>query len=116
MEENQTIFHKIIRKEIPADILYEDERVIAIKDVAPASPTHLLVIPKKTLPSLSDAKTEDCELLGHMLLVIRDLASKSGITEEGYRVVINSGERAGQTVFQLHMHLLSGRDFSWPPG
>lgn len=111
-----TIFHKIIRREIPAEIIFEDEFVIAIKDINAVADTHLLIIPKKDLSMLSHAQEQDKLLLGHMLLVCKDLAEKQAISANGFRVVINSGENAGQTVFQLHMHLLGGRKFSWPPG
>lgn len=116
MGEEDTIFHKIIRKEIPADILYEDEICLAFRDINPVSPEHILVIPKKTIPSLREVVVEDKETLGHMLLVVSELARARNLDESGYRVVVNAGELAGQTVFQLHMHLLGGRDFSWPPG
>lgn len=111
-----TIFHKIIRKEIPADIVYEDQQVLAFADIKPVSPTHILVIPKKTIPSLREAQVEDEKLLGHMLVVCSKLAAEQGISQDGYRVVINAGANAGQEVFQLHMHLLGGRSFTWPPG
>lgn len=116
MFDTDTIFHKIMRKEIPCEIVHEDEHSIAIKDIAPAAPSHFLVIPKKDIPSLREASKEDSQLMGHLLLVAADLARKEGFADDGYRVVINAGERAGQTVFQLHIHLLSGRDFTWPPG
>lgn len=112
----ESIFHKIINREIPADIIYEDESAIAIKDINPVAEFHYLVIPKKTVPKLSDANEEDKELLGHLLLVAKKLASDAGFLEDGFRVVINNGEGAGQTVFQLHLHVLGGREFSWPPG
>lgn len=112
----RTIFHKIIDGEIPADIVHEDELCIAIRDINPVSSTHILVIPKKSISKLSEATASDKELLGHMLLQIKSLAEAEGIAEDGYRVVINNGERASQSVFQLHMHLLGGRHFSWPPG
>ncbi len=111
-----TIFHKIIKREIPADIVYEDDKSIAFKDVNPAGPTHVLVVPKQTMPSLRNAVEEDKELLGHLLLVCTEIARLQGIDDDGYRVVINTGENGGQTVFQLHMHVLGGREFDWPPG
>lgn len=113
---SDTIFHKIINKEIESEIIYEDELVIAISDINPVADIHILVIPKKTIPKLSKADQKDKELLGHMLLVCKEIAEIKNIAEDGYRVVINNGESAGQTVFQLHMHILGGRDFSWPPG
>jgi len=111
-----TIFHKIIRREIPAEIVHEDAQCIAIRDIHPVSPVHLLVIPKKTLPSLHDATAEDKELLGHLMLTARELAEKNGLAKDGYRIVLNSGENGGQTVFQLHVHVVGGRLFGWPPG
>ena len=111
-----TIFHKIINKEIKADIIFEDELVIAIKDINPVADTHILVIPKKSIEKLSESNSEDKELLGHMLLVCKKIADQKNLDKDGYRIVINNGENAGQTVFQLHMHLLGGRSFSWPPG
>lgn len=111
-----TIFHRIIRREIPAEILFEDEQVIAIRDINPASPTHLLIIPKQTIPSMKDVTAADETVLGHMMVVAAELAKREGISESGYRLVINSGLFGQQTVFQLHLHLLGGRQFVWPPG
>jgi len=116
MNEQETIFHKIIRKEIQADILYEDELCLAFRDVNPVSPSHILIIPKKTIPSLKEIEAEDKELLGHMLLCCSEIAREQNIADEGYRVVINTGENGCQSVFQLHMHLLGGRKMTWPPG
>lgn len=116
MGSEDTIFHKIIRKEIPAKIVYEDQDILAFHDVNPVSPTHVLVIPKKTIPSLALAGPEDETLLGKMLLAVGKLAQELGLDDDGYRVVINTGSNGGQTVFQLHMHLIGGREFSWPPG
>ena len=110
-----TIFGKIIRKEISADIVYEDDLCLAFRDITPQAPTHVLVIPKKPIPKLSDAQTDDKELLGHMLLTVAEIAREQKL-ENGYRVVINTGEEGGQTVFHLHMHLLGGRNLGWPPG
>ena len=110
-----TIFSKIIRKEIPADIVYEDDLCLAFRDITPQAPTHILVIPKKPIPKLADAQAEDKTLLGHMLLAVSDIARQEKL-ENGYRVVINTGEEGGQTVFHLHMHLLGGRARGWPPG
>ena len=110
-----TIFGKIIRKEIPADIVYEDERCLAFRDITPQAPTHILVIPKKPIPKLAAAETEDKALLGHMLLTVKEIAEKEGLSN-GYRVVINTDQDGGQTVFHLHMHLLGGRSLKWPPG
>ncbi|MBW4458930.1 MAG: histidine triad nucleotide-binding protein [Nodosilinea sp. WJT8-NPBG4] len=111
-----TIFSKIIRKEISANIVYEDDLCLAFTDITPQAPTHILVIPKKPIPKLSDATPEDKELLGHLLLTVKQLADQAGLTEKGYRVVINTGNDGGQTVFHLHLHLLGGRSLDWPPG
>jgi histidine triad (HIT) family protein len=116
MSDDETIFHKIIKKDIPADIVFEDDHCMAIRDINPASPCHILVIPKKSIAKLSDVKGEDKQLLGHMLSTLSDIARDEGINESGFRVVINNGAGAGQTVFQLHMHLLGGRELHWPPG
>lgn len=110
-----TIFSKIIRKEIPADIVYEDDLCLGFRDITPQAPTHILVIPKKPIPKLAEAGTEDKELLGHMLLSVKKIAEQEGLSN-GYRVVINTDEDGGQTVFHLHMHLLGGRSLAWPPG
>jgi len=111
---SDNIFLKIINKEIPADILYEDEIAIAFNDANPQAPTHILVIPKKEIKKLSKADPTDKDLLGHLLLVVKNITDKYQIKD--YRVVINNGSKAGQTVFHLHLHILAGRDFSWPPG
>ena len=111
----KTIFKKIIDGEIPAEVLYEDDQCMAFRDVAPQAPTHVLVIPKKEIPTIDDIADADAPLLGHVWLVIRDLA-KSLQLDDGYRVVVNCGQRAGQTVFHLHFHLLAGRPLEWPPG
>ena len=116
MSNGDTIFHKIIRREIPAEIIYEDDLAIAFKDINPAAPQHILVVPKATIPSLREAETEHREVLGHLLLVVGKIARGAGLDSSGYRVVINSGESAGQTVFQLHLHLIGGRPLGWPPG
>ncbi len=113
---NETIFGKILRGEIPSDKVYEDEHVLAFRDVAPAAPTHILVIPKKHIPTLNDAQAEDAALLGHMMLSLTRIAAQEGVAEDGYRVVINCNQNGGQTVYHLHMHLLAGRAMSWPPG
>ncbi|KPQ37121.1 MAG: histidine triad (HIT) family protein [Phormidesmis priestleyi Ana] len=110
-----TLFSKIIRREIPADIVYEDELCLAFRDIAPQAPTHILVIPKKPIPALSEAQEADKALLGHLLLAVGEIAQQQKL-DTGYRVVINTGEDGGQTVFHLHMHLLGGRSLSWPPG
>lgn len=104
------LFGKIIRREIPADIVYEDEHVIAIKDINPQAPVHLLIIPKEEeIATLNDAEEAHKELLGHMLLTARDLAQQSDIAERGYRLIMNCNQEGGQTIFQLHLHLVGGR-------
>ena len=112
---SQTLFEKIINKEIPADILYEDDISIVIKDISPQAPTHLLIIPKKVIPKLSDATKEDQEILGHLMLIAGKIADDLGL-DETFRLVVNNGAKAGQSVFHLHLHLLSGRNLNWPPG
>ena len=110
-----TLFEKIINKEISADILYEDDLAIIINDINPQAPTHLLIIPKKVIPKLSDATAEDKEILGHLMLLAGKIADDLGL-DETFRLVVNNGAKAGQSVFHLHLHLLSGRNLSWPPG
>jgi histidine triad (HIT) family protein len=116
MSENpDTIFGKIIRREIPADIIYEDELCLAFKDVHPQAPVHVLVIPKKAIARLSDADSQDHALMGHLLLTVKRVAEQLGLTN-GYRTVINTGDDGGQTVHHLHLHILGGRSMAWPPG
>jgi histidine triad (HIT) family protein len=110
-----TIFGKIIKREIPADIVYEDDECLAFRDVNPQAPTHVLVIPKKEIPRLADASAEDQALLGHMLVAVGTIARKLGV-EDAFRLVVNNGADAGQSVFHLHMHILAGRHMTWPPG
>ena len=115
MTNQDTIFGKIIRREIPADIVYEDDLALAFRDVNPQAPVHILVIPKKPIPKLSDAESDDTELLGHLLQTVKKVAEKEKLTN-GYRVVINTGNDGGQTVFHMHLHILGGRPLGWPPG
>ena len=110
-----TIFQKIIDKELPADIIYEDELALVFKDINPIAPTHLLIIPKKQIEKVSDAEDQDKELLGHLLLVAGKVARDLGI-DEAFRLVVNNGAGAQQTVFHLHIHLIAEREFTWPPG
>jgi histidine triad (HIT) family protein len=112
---SDTIFAKIIRREIAANIVYEDDLALAFKDVHPQAPTHILVIPKKPIPQLAQAQGEDQALLGHLLLVAQQVAVQAGL-ENGYRVVINNGHDGGQTVDHLHLHILGDRPMGWPPG
>jgi histidine triad (HIT) family protein len=111
----ETIFTKIINKEMPADIIYEDEVALVFKDIQPQAPTHLLIIPKKPIPKLSDASPEDQELLGHLMLVAGEVSRMLEL-DDTFRLVTNNGANAGQSVFHLHLHLLSGRSLNWPPG
>jgi len=111
----KTIFKRIIDREIPASIVFEDEQCLAFHDVSPQSPTHILVIPKKEIPSLADVADEDLPLMGHLHRVIRDLAVELGL-KDGYRVVVNCGGDGGQSVDHLHFHLMGGRPLRWPPG
>jgi histidine triad (HIT) family protein len=110
-----TIFQKIINKEINADIIYEDEKSLVFRDINPVAPTHLLIIPKKQIEKISDANEEDQDLLGHLFLVAGKVAKDLGI-ENAFRLVVNNGAGAQQTVFHLHIHLLADREFTWPPG
>ncbi|BFZ14070.1 hypothetical protein BsWGS_17109 [Bradybaena similaris] len=110
-----TIFGKIIRREIPADLLHEDDLCIAFSDIAPQAPVHFLVVPKKPIVKLSDAEDADKQLLGHLLLVAKKVAEKKDL-QNGYRVTINDGPDGGQAVFHLHVHVMGGRQMDWPPG
>ena len=111
----ETIFSKIIRREIPADIVYEDDKCLAFRDVNPQAPVHILVIPKQPIARLIDAVDDDQSLLGHLLLTANKVAAEQGV-EEAFRVVVNNGAGVGQSVFHLHLHILAGRSFTWPPG
>ena len=106
-----TLFEKIIARDIPADVVFEDDQCIVIKDINPAAPVHVLIIPKKPIPKLADAEPEDQALLGHLMLTAGQVARQLGV-EEGFRLIVNNGEGGGQTVFHLHLHLLAGRDFT----
>lgn len=114
-QSTDTIFSKIIRREIPADIVYEDDLALAFRDVNPQAPVHILVIPKKPISQLAESNADDGVLLGHLLLVAKQVAEKAGLNN-GYRLVINNGADAGQTVYHLHLHILGGRQLAWPPG
>ncbi|KZV15420.1 Hit-like protein involved in cell-cycle regulation [Dorcoceras hygrometricum] len=111
-----TIFGKIIRREIPADIVFENDELLAFRDVNPQAPVHVLFIPKKPIATLDDAIPEDAALLGRLLLAAADYARREGFAAQGYRTVVNCNEYGGQTVFHLHVHLLAGRRLHWPPG
>jgi histidine triad (HIT) family protein len=111
----ETIFSKIINKQIPADIVHEDDLSLAFRDINPQAPVHILIIPKKPIPKLNDAEIFDLELLGHLMLVANKIADKEGVAD-AFRLVLNNGAGAGQEVFHMHLHLLAGRSFTWPPG
>lgn len=113
---SETIFSKIIRKEVPANIVHEDDLCIAFHDVSPQAPVHVLVIPKKPVVSLEHLEDGDAEMLGHLWVTIPKVAKKLGLSENGYRVVVNCGKDGGQSVDHLHYHLLGGRSLTWPPG
>ena len=110
-----TIFGKIIRREIPADIVYEDDLCLAFRDINPQAPTHVILIPKKEIARLVDADAGDQALLGHLVLAANKVARQLGV-ENAYRLVVNNGAGAGQSVFHLHLHILAGRPMRWPPG
>jgi histidine triad (HIT) family protein len=110
-----TLFGKVISREIPADIVYEDEQCLAFRDINPQAPIHVLLIPKKEIPRLVDATSEDQALLGHMMVAAGKIAQQLG-AGDAFRLVVNNGAQAGQSVFHLHMHILGGRGFTWPPG
>ena len=111
-----TLFEKIIAREIPADIVYEDGRVLAFKDINPQAPVHVLVIPKQSIPRIAEAADHDQDLLGYLLLKARDVASELDLKENGFRLVINNGPDGGESVPHLHCHILGGRALNWPPG
>ncbi len=110
------IFCKIIKGEIPSEKIYEDDMLFSFKDIEPAAPVHVLIIPKKHIDSINDLTEEDSKIIAHIYLVAKQIAVKLGIDEKGYRIVTNCGEEAGQTVHHVHFHLLGGRSFAWPPG
>lgn len=111
-----TIFGKIIRREIPADIVYETDEVLAFRDLNPQAPVHVLFVPKRPIATLNEAAPADAELLGKLMLAAADYARQQGVDKDGYRTVVNCNEHGGQTVFHLHVHLLAGRRMTWPPG
>ncbi|KAJ7388959.1 Histidine triad nucleotide-binding protein 1 [Desmophyllum pertusum] len=115
MAEGDSIFSKIIRREIPSEFLHEDDLCVAIKDINPQAPVHFLVIPKKPIPQLCKADDADEQLLGHLLVVARKVAAEQNLTK-GFRVVINDGKDGGQEVYHIHIHVLGGRQMKWPPG
>jgi histidine triad (HIT) family protein len=111
-----TIFGKIIRKEIPATIVYEDDDLLAFRDIAPVAPVHILLIPKKPINSIDGATQEDEGILGRLMLIAAEIARQEGLADSGYRIVTNIGPDGGQTVFHLHLHIIGGRKLEWPPG
>ena len=113
---DETIFEKIINREIPADVIYEDEQVFCFRDAQPQAPTHLLLVPKKPLPRIAAAEEQDAALLGHLFTRIPIIAKQVGFSESGFRAVVNNGPDGGETVPHLHVHLLAGRPLQWPPG
>jgi len=110
------LFCKIINREIPADIIYEDDLVLAFSDINPQAPNHILIIPKKHIAKVSDLKEEEAHLIAQMVMAANKIAEEKGLTDKGFRIVLNCGKDAGQEVFHVHLHLLSGRKFTWPPG
>ena len=113
---SEDLFLKIISREIPAEIVYENDDVLAFKDLNPQAPIHLLIIPKKRTRTINEMQNEDAALFGKLFLAAKDIAAEMGVAEDGFRVVMNCNEAAGQTVFHVHLHFLAGREFSWPPG
>ena len=111
-----TIFKKIIDNEIPADIVHEDEQCIAFRDIDPKAPTHIILIPKKEIPSMAEIDGNDKGLIGHLYLVASKIAKDEGVSDSGYRLVVNTNKEGGQEVYHLHVHLLGGRQMNWPPG
>lgn len=112
----ECLFCKITAGEIQSEIVYEDDAVVAFEDISPQAPVHILVVPKKHISTLDDLTDEDSSLAGELLIVAKELAKEKGVTDKGYRIVLNCNRGAGQTVFHIHAHLLGGREFGWPPG
>lgn len=113
---SKTLFEKIVAREIPAAIVYEDELVAAFRDINPQAPAHVLIVPKKPIPRLAEARPDDQQILGHLLLKAAEVAEKLGLNQTGYRLVFNNGPDAGEAVPHLHCHILGGRKMGWPPG
>ena len=116
MAKDTCIFCKIIKKEIPAKIVFEDNKIMAFEDVRPQAPVHILIIPKYHVEKTSDLTDENVHLIGNLMLAAKNIAKEKGVQESGYRIVMNCNKDAGQEVFHLHVHLLGGRKFTWPPG
>jgi histidine triad (HIT) family protein len=115
MAEGKTLFQKIADGEVPAEMVYDDDRCIAFRDINPQAPTHILIVPRKVIPSIDDLSEGDTDLVGHLFLVAKKLAATENLVD-GYRTVVNCGPAAGQSVDHIHLHLLGGRTLSWPPG
>ncbi len=113
---NKTLFEKIIAREIPASIVYEDDLVVAFRDIKPQAPTHVLIVPRKPISRIAEATPEDQQVIGHLLLKAAEVADKLGLAKSGYRLVFNNGPDAGEAVPHLHCHILGGRPMAWPPG
>ena len=113
---SKTLFEKIIAREVPATIVFEDDLVLAFKDINPGAPAHVLMVPKKPIPRIAEAQPEDHQVLGHLLLKAAEVAKQLGLVQGGYRLVINNGPDAGESVPHLHLHILGGRRLAWPPG
>ena len=111
-----TIFDKVINKEIPAEIVYETDDILAFKDINPVAPIHILIIPKYNIPTMNDIDEDDSKVIAELLLAAKKIAKDVGIAKDGYRLVVNCNDHGGQTVYHLHMHLIGGRKLSWPPG
>lgn len=116
MSDQPTLFERIIAREIPAEIVYEDDHCLCFHDIAPQAPVHLLLIPKKPLPRIALAESIDQSLLGHLMLKVGEIARQQGYAEDGFRVIVNNGRNGGEAVPHLHLHLLAGRPLKWPPG
>jgi histidine triad (HIT) family protein len=113
---SQTLFEKIIARQLPASIVYEDDLVVAFRDIRPQAPTHVLIVPRQPIPRIAEAKPEDQQVLGHLLLKAAEVANRLGLTQSGFRLVFNNGPDAGEAVPHLHCHILGGRHITWPPG
>lgn len=113
---SEDLFLKIIAREIPAEIVYETDDVLAFRDINPKAPLHVLIVPKRRIPTINDIESGDEKLVGKLFSAARHIAAEEGVSEDGYRVVMNCNEAAGQTVFHIHLHLLGGRSLGWPPG
>ena len=116
MTASDCLFCKIISEEIPAEIIYESPDAIAFRDINPQAPTHVLIVPRRHIATVNDLTNSDTDTVGQLFLAARDIAKQEGFAEDGYRVTMNCNAAAGQTVFHIHLHLLGGRNFSWPPG